>query len=77
MKNQNLINLDTITDLLPKDFTEEQIARAKTLFYKEMAPKMHQFYGGKMQTLPRAPIYGINWFNVCFTPCVSAVSTTI
>jgi malate dehydrogenase (oxaloacetate-decarboxylating) len=77
MENQKFVNLDTITDLLPKDFTEEQIAKAKTLFYKEMALKMHQYYGGKMQTLPKAPIYGFNWFNVWYTPGVSAVSTTI
>lgn len=77
MENLKFINLDNITDLLPKDFTEEQIAKAKTLFYKEMALKMHQFYGGKMQTLPKAPIYGFNWFNVWYTPGVSAVSTTI
>ncbi|HNX21144.1 MAG TPA: NADP-dependent malic enzyme [Bacteroidales bacterium] len=77
MENQKFINLDNITDLLPKDFTEEQIAKAKTLFYKEMALKMHQFYGGKMQTLPKAPIYGFNWFNVWYTPGVSSVSTTI
>lgn len=77
MENQKFINLDNITDLLPKDFTEEQIAKAKTLFYKEMALKMHEFYGGKMQTLPKAPIYGFNWFNVWYTPGVSAVSTSI
>jgi malate dehydrogenase (oxaloacetate-decarboxylating) len=77
MKNNQFINLDNITDLLPKEFTEEQIARSKTLFYKEMALAMHQFYGGKMQTLPKAPIYGFNWFNVWYTPGVSSVSTTI
>jgi malate dehydrogenase (oxaloacetate-decarboxylating) len=77
MKNKQFINLDNITDLLPKEFTEEQIAKSKTLFYKEMALAMHQFYGGKMQTLPKAPIYGFNWFNVWYTPGVSSVSTTI
>ncbi|MBP1672870.1 MAG: Malate dehydrogenase (oxaloacetate-decarboxylating) [Bacteroidetes bacterium] len=77
MKNNQFINLDNITDLLPKEFTEEQIAKSKTLFYKEMALAMHEFYGGKMQTLPKAPIYGFNWFNVWYTPGVSAVSTTI
>ncbi len=77
MENKQFINLDNITDLLPKEFTEEQIAKSKTLFFKEMALAMHQFYGGKMQTLPKAPIYGFNWFNVWYTPGVSAVSTTI
>ena len=69
--------LDNIEDLFPKEFTEEQKAKAKTLFYKRMSIAAHQFYGGKMQTLPKAPIYGFNWFNVWYTPGVSAVSTTI
>ncbi len=77
MKNKQFIDLNNITDLLPKDFTEEQVAKSKTLFYKEISMKMHQFYGGKMQTLPKAPIYGFNWFNVWYTPGVSAVSTSI
>ena len=60
--------LDNIEELFPKDFTEEQKAKAKTLFYKRMSIAAHQFYGGKMQTLPKAPIYGFNWFNVWYTP---------
>jgi len=71
------ITLDHIEELFPKDFTEEQKAKAKTLFYKQLSISAHQYYGGKMQTLPKAPIYGFNWFNVWYTPGVSAVSTTI
>jgi len=74
---QTLTSLESITDLFPKTFSEAQLAQAKTLFYKKMALKMHAFYGGKMQTIPKAPIYGFNWFNVWYTPGVSAVSTTI
>jgi malate dehydrogenase (oxaloacetate-decarboxylating) len=77
MNKQNLITLDNITNLFPNTFSEAQIAKAKTLFYKKMALKMHAFYGGKMQTLPKAPLYGFNWFNVWYTPGVSAVSTAI
>ncbi len=73
----NITNLDHIEELFPADFTEEQKAKAKTLFYKKMSIAAHRFYGGKMQTLPKAPIYGFNWFNVWYTPGVSAVSTTI
>lgn len=69
--------LEDIISLFPNDLTEEQIAKAKTLFYKQLALEAHQFYGGKMQTIPKAPIYGLNWFNVWYTPGVSAVSTTI
>lgn len=71
------ITLDHIEELFPKNFTEEQKAKAKTLFYKQLSIAAHQYYGGKMQTLPQAPIYGFNWFNVWYTPGVSAVSTTI
>ncbi len=28
-------------------------------------------------TVPKAGVYGFNWFNVCYTPGVSKVSTTI
>lgn len=73
----DLTTLDNIENLFPSNFTEEQKAKAKTLFYKKMSIAAHQFYGGKMQTLPKAPIYGFNWFNVWYTPGVSAVSTTI
>jgi malate dehydrogenase (oxaloacetate-decarboxylating) len=69
--------LEDIISLFPNNLTEEQIAKAKTLFYKQLALEAHQFYGGKMQTIPKAPIYGLNWFNVWYTPGVSAVSTKI
>ncbi|MCQ2284437.1 MAG: NADP-dependent malic enzyme [Bacteroidales bacterium] len=74
---EKTLTLDNIEKLFPADFTEEQKAKAKTLFYKKMAIAAHTYYGGKMQTLPKAPIYGFNWFNVWYTPGVSAVSTTI
>ncbi|MBN2569869.1 MAG: NADP-dependent malic enzyme [Deltaproteobacteria bacterium] len=69
-----------LTDLkkaFPEDFTDEQIAKAQTLFLKELAYDAHKFYGGKMQTVPKAGMYGFNWFNVWYTPGVSKVSTTI
>jgi len=59
--NLKLENLDT---LFPESFTKEQIAEGKTLFLKEVADSMHRFYGGKMQTIPKAGLYGFNWFNV-------------
>ena len=69
-----LKNLDT---LFPPDFTEEQKAQAKTLFLKNLSTEAHRFYGGKMQTVPKCGVYGLNWFNVWYTPGVSKVSTTI
>ncbi len=72
--NLDLSNLDRV---LPVHFSEEQRARAKTLFYKKLAALTHQFYGGKIQTAPRSGVFGYNWFNVWYTPGVSQISTTI
>ena len=76
MKNFDL-TLNDLGALFPDDFSEEQIAKAKTVFLKELAFRMHKFYRGKMITVPKAGLYGFNWFNVWYTPGVSRVSTTI
>lgn len=76
MKPLNL-SLDNFEECFPDDFTPYERACAKTLFYKVFALKMHRHYQGKMQTLPKAPIYGFNWFNAWYTPGVSRVSTSI
>jgi len=76
MKN-NKYSLKNLESLLPDDLTQEQKAKAKTLFYKELALKAHRFYQGKMQTLPKAPVLDFNWFNAWYTPGVSNISTTI
>ncbi|MCL2833488.1 MAG: NADP-dependent malic enzyme [Treponema sp.] len=70
-------SLKNLNELFPADFTEDQKARAKTLFLKNLAQQAHRFYGGKMQTVPKSGIYGFNWFNVWYTPGVSQVSTSI
>ena len=75
--NPKATSLENLLSLLPDHLTEEQRAKAQTLFYKELALEAHAFYGGKMQTIPKAPIYGFNWFNAWYTPGVSAISTTI
>ncbi|MDR1949726.1 MAG: NADP-dependent malic enzyme [Spirochaetaceae bacterium] len=69
--------LKNIDELFPAAFTEDEKARAKTLFLKNLSAEAHRFYGGKMQTLPKCGIYGLNWFNVWYTPGVSKVSTAI
>lgn len=71
------LSLKNLDALFPSNFTQEQIAKAKTVFLKELALSSHKFYGGKMQTIPKAGIYGFNWFNVYYTPGVSKISTTI
>ncbi|MDR2102137.1 MAG: NADP-dependent malic enzyme [Treponema sp.] len=69
--------LKNLDELFPAHFNEEKKARAKTLFLKNLAGETHRFYGGKIQTLPKCGIYGLNWFNVWYTPGVSKISTTI
>ncbi len=71
------LSLDNIDDILSEKLSEERKARAKTLFLKHLSISMHRYYGGKMQTLPKAGVYGFNWFNVWYTPGVSLVSTSI
>ncbi len=71
------ISLSNLNSIFPDDFTEEQKAKAKTIFLKELSYTAHKFYGGKTMTMPKAGIYGFNWFNVWYTPGVSAVSTSI
>jgi malate dehydrogenase (oxaloacetate-decarboxylating) len=71
---QDLSNLDKA---FPDHFTQDQLAKAKTLFFKMLAEKAHRFYGGKIETVPKAPVPGFNWFNVWYTPGVSKISTTI
>ncbi len=71
------LSLDNIEECFPDDFTPSERACAKTLFYKIFSVRMHNHYHGKMQTLPKAPVYGFNWFNAWYTPGVSRVSTTI
>jgi malate dehydrogenase (oxaloacetate-decarboxylating) len=71
------LDLNGLEDFFPKEFSQEQVARAKTLFLKRLALSAHRFYGGKIQTVPKAAVPGFNWFNVWYTPGVSAVSTGI
>jgi malate dehydrogenase (oxaloacetate-decarboxylating) len=71
------LELNDIDKLFPKEFSQDQIAKAKTLFLKELSYDMHKFYGGKMMTVPKAGLYGFNWFNVWYTPGVSKISTSI
>lgn len=71
------LSLSNLDKMFPADFTQEQIAKAKTAFLKELSRTTHKFYGGKIMTMPKAGVYGFNWFNVWYTPGVSIVSTSI
>jgi len=76
MKTPDL-SLSDLGSYFPDDFTPEQRARAQTIFLKELAASVHRFYRGKTASLPKAGIYGFNWFNVYYTPGVSMISTSI
>jgi malate dehydrogenase (oxaloacetate-decarboxylating) len=71
------VSLKNLDAAFPADFTEEQKAKAKTAFLKNLSLEAHRFYGGKMQTVPKCGVYGFNWFNVWYTPGVSKISTSI
>ncbi|GAB6275520.1 MAG: NADP-dependent malic enzyme [Rectinema sp.] len=75
MLSMDLSNIEE--EFQNKGLSLEQIAKAKTVFFKELSLKAHRFYSGKMQTVPKARVYGFNWFNVWYTPGVSKISTTI
>ncbi len=69
--------LEHLDKLFPSNFTEEQIAKGKTEFLKQLAFYTHKFYGGKIMTVPKAGLYSFNWFNIWYTPGVSKISTMI
>ncbi|MDR0718185.1 MAG: malate dehydrogenase, partial [Treponema sp.] len=71
------LSLDSIEVLFPAKFGQEEIAQAKTAFFKNLSLALHRYYGGKIQTLPRCGIFGLNWFNLWYTPGVSKISTVI
>lgn len=71
------LSLSNLDELFPGNFSQEQIAKGKTVFLKHLAHSTHKLYGGKIATMPKAGIYGFNWFNVWYTPGVSNISTSI
>ena len=77
MKKKIDLTLSNLPKLFPKDFSEEQVAKAQTVFLKEMALILHKFYKGKIMTVPKAGVFGFNWFNIWYTPGVSKISTAI
>ena len=71
------LSLKNLAQALPADLSQDQRARAQTLFLKRLSLAAHEFFGGKMQTVPKCGLWGFNWFNVWYTPGVSAISTAI
>ncbi len=72
------ISLGNLSGILAARIPDpDRRARAQTLLYRKLSEYAHRFYGGKLQTAPRCGLYGPAWFNVWYTPGVSAVSTAI
>ncbi len=71
------ISLDNLDEFFPENFTDEEKSEAKTIFLKKISLEAHKFYKGKIQVVPKAGVYGFNWFNVWYTPGVSKISTSI
>lgn len=71
------LSLSDLGSYFPEDFSPAERARAQTLFLEELSLRAHAFYRGKMTTMPKAGLFGFNWFNVYYTPGVAAVSTAI
>jgi malate dehydrogenase (oxaloacetate-decarboxylating) len=71
------MDLNNLDEVFREWFCENDTSRAKTIFLKRLAENTHRFYNGKMQTLPKAGVFGFNWFNVWYTPGVSRISTAI
>lgn len=70
-------DLSNLEECFPASLSQEQRAVAKTTFYKELAEKVHKFYHGKIQIMPKCTLAGFNWFNAYYTPGVSRISTNI
>lgn len=70
-------DLSNLGEVFAERFEASRQAGAQTYFLKQLSLLAHAHFGGKMQTVPKAGIWGFNWFNVWYTPGVSAVSTTI
>ncbi|HOH97798.1 MAG TPA: malic enzyme-like NAD(P)-binding protein [Candidatus Cloacimonadota bacterium] len=70
-------DLSNLSSLFREHLPADKVAAAQTSFLKKLALEMHTHYRGKMQVVPKAGVWGFNWFNVWYTPGVSKVSTTI
>lgn len=78
ISNKNIsLPLENMDSFFPDDFSDEELARGKTILLKKLSLALHKFYNGKIQTVPKAGLYGFNWFNIWYTPGVSAISTAI
>lgn len=71
------VKLENLSKIFPDKWSQEQVAKGKTIFLKKLSELAHKHYSGKIQVVPKVPVPGFNWFNVWYTPGVSKISTTI
>ena len=57
------LSLKTLSSAFPPELTPDQKARAQTIFLKRLSILAHEFFGGKMQTVPMCGLWGFIWFN--------------
>lgn len=50
------LSMSNLDEMFPTNFTQEQIAKGKTVFLKELAFLAHKFYGGKQMTVDRKSV---------------------
>ncbi len=70
----NQIRLET---LLKQEFDSQVLNKAKTLFYKRLSLLLHRHYNGKLEIMPKVPVWSPESFSVWYTPGVSEVSCQI
>ncbi len=63
--------------VLRQEFSADLLNSAKTFFYKRLSFLLHSHYQGKLEIMPKVPIWGAESFSLWYTPGVSEVSCQI
>jgi len=71
------MNIKNIEKILSANFSKSKLPIAKTLFFQKLSLDLHKYYGGKLEIMPKVPIWDKNCFNFWYTPGISKISTEI
>ncbi len=66
-----------LEETLQREFDADSLNRAKTLFYKRLSFLLHSHFQGKLEVMPKVPVWGAESFSLWYTPGVSEVSCQI
>jgi malate dehydrogenase (oxaloacetate-decarboxylating) len=69
--------LENLQQCFKEYLAEDEVPKAQTWFFQQLALTAHRFYRGKIQIMPRIPMLSQQWMNVWYTPGVSKISTAI